>query len=305
MIEGQHPNISNLLYCPRCKKALVKMGDKYFCQECASSYPIIDGFPSFVQHNNVIKGFDASAFEFLFQMEQKHFWHIGRKEIILDILKRHVPNIVGCRMLEIGCGNGSVLAFLKLNGINIEGSDLFIEGLRYCRQRTDSVPLYQTDIMALPFHNDFDIIGLFDVLEHIDEDEKALLEIGQALKPRGKILLTVPAHKFLWSYFDESSAHKRRYGRKELITKLERNGFVIKKISYYVFFLFPLFLGIRVLSNVLWRGGGKRNAKTSLEVKTIPVVNEMLLLFMRAEKRLLRYLNFPIGASLLVLAEKK
>lgn len=230
---------------------------------------------------------------------------MGRKEIILDTLKRQIPDIGGCRMLEIGCGNGSVLSFLKRNGINIEGGDPFIEGLRFCRQRTGTVPLYQMDILALPFRNDFDIIGLFDVLEHIDEDEKALLEVGQALKPRGKILLTVPAHKFLWSYFDMSSAHKRRYSRKELITKLERNGFTINKISYYVFLLFPLFLSIRVFSNILWHGGGKRNVKTSLEVKTIPVVNEILLLFMRAEKRLLRYLNLPLGASLLVLAEKK
>ena len=76
-----------ILYCPRCKNILIEMSGKYSCQNCAHSYPIVDGIPSFVDQKVAIDSFDASSFEFLFEMEQKHFWHIGRKELILDVLK--------------------------------------------------------------------------------------------------------------------------------------------------------------------------------------------------------------------------
>lgn len=296
-----------VLYCPRCKNTLVRMNDKYSCQNCAHSYPVVDGIPSFVDQNMIVNmdSFDASAFEFLFEMEQRHFWHIGRKEIIYDVLKRNTPHLAELRMLEIGCGNGSVLAYLKENGVNIEGGDIFIEGLKFCQQRADPVALYQVDILSLPFHNDFDIIGVFDVLEHIEEDEKALAEISQALKPGGTIFITVPAHKLLWSYFDESSNHKRRYSRKEIVTKLERNDFVIKKMSFYMFFLFPLMLSIRMINNTLRRNEAKRNARTSIELKTVPLVNRIFLELLRLEKWLLRYLDLPFGASIMVLAEKR
>ncbi|MCK4266275.1 MAG: class I SAM-dependent methyltransferase, partial [Thermoplasmata archaeon] len=274
-------------------------------QSCARSFPIIDGIPSFVDQDMVINSFDASSFEFLFEMEQKHFWHVGRKEIIYDVLKRNTPHLAELRMLEIGCGNGSVLAYLKEKEVNIEGGDIFIEGLKFCQQRSDPVALYQVDILSLPFRNDFDIIGVFDVLEHIEEDEKALAEISQALKPGGTILITVPAHKLLWSYFDESSNHKRRYSRKEIVTKLERNDFVIKKMSFYMFFLFPLMLSIRMINNTLRRNEAKRNARTSIELKTVPLVNRIFLELLRLEKWLMRYLDLPFGASLMVLAEKR
>ena len=296
-----------VLYCPRCKNTLARISDKYSCPNCAHSYPIADGIPSFVDQNMVVNidSFDASAFEFLFEMEQSHFWHIGRREIIYDILKRNIPHLAELRMLEIGCGNGSVLAYLKENGVNIEGGDIFIEGLKFCRQRAGPVALYQVDILSLPFRNDFDIIGVFDVLEHIEEDEKALAEISRALKPGGTILITVPAHKFLWSYFDESSSHKRRYSKKEIVAKLERNNFVIKKMSFYVFFLLPLMLSIRIINNTLRRNEAKHIARTSIELKTVPLVNRIFLELLRLERWLMKYLDLPFGASLIVLAGKR
>ena len=294
-----------LLYCPRCKNSLEVAGDKYYCPNCTSSYPIIDGIPSFVDHEVAIDSFDASAFEFLFEMEQKHFWHVGRREMILDVLRRNIPELAQSRMLEIGCGNGVVLAYLKQNGVNVAGGDIFREGLEFCQRRVDSVSLYQIDALALPFRSDFDITGLFDVLEHIDDDERALREINQALRPGGEILLTVPAHEFLWSYFDAQSHHRRRYSKRELVAKLERNGFAIKRMSYYMCFLFPVFAAIRLVGNMFHRKNHeKKDIRTSLEAKTIPIVNEVFLGLLRLERWLIRYLDLPFGASLLVLAEK-
>jgi len=117
-VSGVYPP---MLYCPGCRSPLRQLNEGYFCQSCARSFPIIDGIPSFVDQHTAADSFDASAFEFLFQMERKHFWHVGRREIILDVIERNVPKLQNIRMLEIGCGNGSVLAFLKQNGIDIEG----------------------------------------------------------------------------------------------------------------------------------------------------------------------------------------
>jgi len=297
----------SVLYCPACKKILEHSGNSYICHACGRAFPIIDDIPSFVMHRAAVDSFDASAFGFLFQMEQRHFWHIGRRELILDIMRRNIPNLAKARMLEVGCGNGSVLAYLKKNGIMVEGGDIFMEGLAFCRQRVNSVPLYQLDVMALPFRNEFDVVGLFDVLEHIDDDARAIQEISQVLKQRGMLLITVPAHQFLWSYFDVSSNHKRRYRKDELQAKMEQAGFTVKKISYYMFFLFPVLAAIRLIGNIQ-KHERKENKKltigTSLETKTIPILNELFLASLRLEKFLLRYFNLPFGASLVVLAEK-
>ena len=295
-----------VLYCPLCKKPLEQVRCGYICRECSNVFPIVDGIPSLVDRREAVESFDASAFEFLFQMEQKHFWHVGRKEMILDVLRKNVSNLAQYRMLEVGCGNGSVMAFLKQNGINIEGGDIFLEGLRFCRQRAGSVALYQIDILSLPFNDDFDAIGAFDVLEHIDDDEKALAEINRALKTSGKLILTVPTYKFLWSRHDEGSHHRRRYNKTELIAKLERCGFAVNKSTYYMFFLFPVLATMRLLSKIFHnKKHEKDDIQTSLELKTIPFINNVFLASLRLEKHLIRYLNLPFGASLLVLAAKR
>jgi len=266
---------------------------------------VIDGIPSLVDRHAPVDSFDASAFEFLFEMEQRHFWHVGRREMILDVLRRSVPGLPRSRMLEVGCGNGSVLAFLRQNGIDIEGGDILLEGLRFCRRRVPSASLYQVDILALPFKDEFDIVGAFDVLEHVEDDEKALAEMNRALKAGGRLILTVPAHKFLWSRHDEASHHKRRYSRKDLMAKLERSGFAVDKTTYYMFFLFPVLAAMRLLSRVLRGKEGERSGtKTSLELKTVPVINDVFLALLRLEKYLIRYVNLPFGASLLITAAK-
>ncbi|OGO20298.1 MAG: hypothetical protein A2144_14120 [Chloroflexi bacterium RBG_16_50_9] len=239
----------------------------------------------------------------MFQMEQKHFWHIGRREIIWEALKS-IPDIHKARILEIGCGNGSVLAFLHQRGLNVEGGDIFLEGLQFCRKRDVSVPLYRIDILELPFTANFDVIGLFDILEHITEDEKALREAHRALKPEGKILITVPAHAFLWRQADRVAAHKRRYSRAEIITKLQQNGFTIKKLSYYISFFLPLFIAMKLVDSIFKKRhpGG---IKSILEFRTIPVINEVCLWLLRFENRVVKRCSLPFGASMLILAEKK
>ncbi len=292
------------LYCPKCKNLLSLKDDTYICESCSSLYPVTDGIPCLVTHGAPPDSYDSSLFEYIFETEKKHFLHVGRKEIILNFLQKYVGNTNELSMLEIGCGNGSVLSYLRESGIAVDGADIFLEGLQLCRRRGAIEGLYQVDIMALPFIHSYDVVEALDVLEHIEDDAGALLEMNRALKPGGKLLITIPANKFLWGYWDIMAHHKRRYSRREIVTKLEQNGFTVKRISYYMFFIFPLFAAVRLLGKSFSAGRVEFDIKKSPELKTLPVINEIFLISLRIEKWLMNYVSLPFGASIIILAEK-
>jgi SAM-dependent methyltransferase len=248
----------------------------------------------------IVASLDPKVSEFLFQMEEKHFWHIGRKELILDTI-RDIPGSASGKILEIGCGNGSVLSFLKRNGLDVTGGDISPECLLLCRQRDGNIPLMQLDVLDMTFVSVFDIVGLFDVLEHIGDDEKAIQGVSIALKPGGRVVITVPAHKFLWRRADEIAKHKRRYSRTEIRSKLERNGFKIEKQTFFMSVFLPLFLVLAVVSKV----HKQRSIKSIIEFRTIPVVNTVCLWLLRQENKLVRRTGLPIGASMLIVARKE
>lgn len=298
--EKEAANRENL-FCPLCKYPLTFILDQYYCMKCSRSYGFEDDIPRLVPDIQRKDGFNPDAFEFLHQMEQRHFWHIGRREIIFGALEKFA-NIKADKILEIGCGNGSVLNFLTKKGAHIDGGDIFLEGLKFCKEENSAVCLYQIDILSLPFLNNYDIIGIFDVLEHIENDSKALTEIFHALKPGGKLIITVPAHMYLWSDFDETSSHKRRYSNKDILNKLERSGFIVRRTSYFISILFPVLACMRIFRKIFPKK--RRNIESSLELRTLPWVNILLLCVLRFEKFLLNYFDLPQGASLLIIAER-
>src|SRR5690606_22871969 len=115
--------------------------------------------------------------------------------------------------LEIGCGTGFVLSGVAdaFPAVRLFGSEIFTAGLEFAARRQPSVNFMQMDARSLPFLDEFDVIGAFDVLEHIVEDGQVLAQMREALKPNGIILLTVPQHEWLWSPVDEFACHVRRY----------------------------------------------------------------------------------------------
>lgn len=183
-----------------------------------------------------------------------------------------------------------------------EGGDIAIEGLSFCRTRVD-VPLYQMDAAATPFADEsFDIVGVFDMIEHLQDDQSSLNEIFRICKKNGEIVLTVPADKSLWSYFDEACGHKRRYRRDEIMKKLLIAGFEVDRASYFMTFLFPLLWILRKVCG--------NNARTRLfcrlpEVRTIPGFNQIFLLLSRIESRLLMKFDLPFGSSLVCVATRR
>ncbi len=187
--------------------------------------------------------FDQSVFNNLFSIEDRHFWFRIRRDIIAALTRQitvELPN--GYRVLEIGCGTGNVMQTLEkvCTKGQVYGLDLFFSGLEYARLRTQT-SLIQANVDDLPFESGkFHLVGMFDVLEHLEYDEQVLESIFQILIPGGKLLLTVPAHPQLWSTFDISSHHRRRYELEGLENKLLKTGFLVEYGSECMFSLYPL-----------------------------------------------------------------
>ncbi|MGH9429687.1 MAG: class I SAM-dependent methyltransferase, partial [Terriglobia bacterium] len=165
-------------------------------------------------------GFKSEFFADLYEMEAANFWFRSRNQLIVWVLRRYFQH---CKsFLEVGCGSGFVLTAVRerCKHLQVCGSELFSEGLQYARRRLPDVPLLQLDARDMPFLEEYDVIGTFDVLEHIDEDEQVLAELWKVTKYG--LVLTVPQHRFLWSALDELGGHKRRYSAPELRSKLEK-----------------------------------------------------------------------------------
>lgn len=251
-----------------------------------------------VTRETVSNSFDAAFFDQLFELENRHYWFRARNDVITLVMRQHyVAAEENARVLDIGCGNCSVLSHLSrtIGEKTWIGGDLFAEGLLRARERVN-LPLIQLDAYSLPFEGSLDGVCMFDVLEHLRDDTGILAEAYRVLKPGGKIILTVPAYQILWSYFDEFSRHQRRYNKAQLRQKLTAAGFKIEMISYYMATLLPLVLLQRKVQTWIHNDTVDR-ARNDLRV--IPVVNDLLYWVCSAEKRLVSQLGLPFGASLI------
>jgi len=258
------------------------------------------------------RSYDPTYFAPLFAIEDRHFWFRARNRVISTLVRQITAGLSsGYWVLEVGCGTGNVLRVLEQacpDGV-VVGIDLFAEGLQYARQRT-SCPLLQGDMHAPPFGTQFDLIGLFDLLEHLPDDMQVLRDVHAMLASGGTLLLTVPAHPSLWSYFDEASRHCQRYELAELRNKLIRTGYRIEYLTQYMASIYPLvWLGRRLTAMIDRRPTGdadRTHDLASSELRIMPVVNDLLAWLLAQEARVIaRRRSLPIGTSLLAVARKE
>lgn len=249
--------------------------------------------------------YSPQTFERLFKAERNNFWFRSRNRVIHGLVGKRVDGQHPFHFLEIGCGTGFVLKGLSdLPKIELTGAEIYVEGLKLTKQRLPDIRLVQLDACNMPFVSTFDAIGAFDVLEHIEEDEKVMQQVSQALKPGGYFMISVPQYKWMWSYLDDMACHKRRYSRKELRAKLEGAGFEISYIGSFVFTLFPLMWFSRLLKK-----NSKKEFSVDEQMKEIELgnfANRFLELFMGLDELLIRMgVPLPFGGSLLAVAKKK
>lgn len=117
------------------------------------------------------QSYDPRSFSVLNQVDDEHFWFTTRNRLIINLAKKALGPGAGFRLLELGCGNANVLRFLHsaFPGSSVIGMDLFEEGLQFAWLRTKA-PLLVADAYRAPFAANFDLVGMFDVLEHLEDD---------------------------------------------------------------------------------------------------------------------------------------
>lgn len=245
-------------------------------------------------------GYEAAFFAQLSTLEAKNFWFRSRNHLIIWALKRYFPQAQS--FLEVGCGTGFVLSGIEqaCSQLALFGSEVFATGLGFAAHRLSKATLFQMDARAIPFVDEFDVIGAFDVLEHIQQDVDVLKQMHQAIQPGGGIILTVPQHPWLWSQFDDIGHHVRRYQAQELKAKVELAGFKVIRTTSFVSLLLPLMLLSRLRSRKI-----DSNYDVMAEFKISPWMNAALEGILTLERTVIHHGgSFPAGGSLLLIAQK-
>lgn len=245
-------------------------------------------------------GYDAELSNLLAELEPMSFWFRARNRLVVSLLRRHFPALGS--LLDVGCGNGFVLAAIRetFPDARLVGVDDVEEALVTARVRVPDAELLRLDVLELPFEDEFDVVCALDVLEHLDDDEAALVRMRAALRPGGGALVLVPQHRWLWSGADELAHHRRRYRRPDLLEVVRRAGLEVTFVSSFVTSLLPAML----LSRVVSRGTfGARELRRGLVPSALNRPFERLL---DVERRLVagRGVSLPAGGSLLVVATR-
>lgn len=231
-------------------------------------------------------------------LERFHWWFVGRRKLF-KFLFSFLSLQNDLRVIDIGCGVGSNLRLLQSMRLKLVGMDSEIYGLVHTKQSFSAVALVNGDLMRLPFKADsVDLVLASDVLEHLDEDTIGIREIYRTLKREGKVIFTVPAFRSLWGVQDIVGMHKRRYSKKELVRKIEGEGFKILRSSYFNFFLFfPILIGRRII----YLFGLRIESENKIN---LPLINFFLKTVFSIEPHYLKYFSFPFGVSVYCIAKK-
>lgn len=222
-----------------------------------------------------------------------HWWFLGRRAVLSSVLRGVLPR-GALRLAEIGCGTGSLLSMSAEFGdvVGIEACPDLLEVAR----RSGFTVLRGSLPDDLPIEaGSLDGVLLFDVLEHISDDRAALRAVAGLLKPGGTLVLTVPAYRWLWSAHDDALGHHRRYTARSLRRLAKGAGLRPSRTTYFNTILALAVMGVRLLRR--WRGIRGHDL-----VRPPASVNALLARIFTLEASLLRWVNFPFGVSVLLIA---
>jgi len=235
------------------------------------------------------------VYERMAELDSRHWWYRARREILGRLIERRLRLPADARILEIGCGTGHNLPMLgrfgQVDGIEIDEEARAIASARLGR------PVGLAPLPELPGVADgsYDLVALLDVIEHVEDDGAALRSVARKLRPGGRILITVPAHPWMWSAHDVANHHFRRYTRKALRGLIERSGLRVELIGYFNSILFPVAAAARLAGRLTGREGSDD------ALPPAPVNRSFEFLF-GLERHLIGRISLPPGVSLVSIA---
>jgi len=231
-------------------------------------------------------------------LDQQHWWYRARREVLAALIRRSVKPPKDARILEIGCGTGHNLDMLSTFG-RVEAIEVDPAARAMAEQRLGR-PVGSAPLPALEGvpERHFDLIGSFDVIEHIDDDAAALASIARRLKPGGTFVMTVPAHQWMWSAHDVVNHHHRRYSKAGLKALVEGSPLKLEQLGYFNSLLFPVAVGARLAGKIR----GKDESDDSLPPAPL---NSALEKVFAQEARLIGRVPLPPGLSLFAVASTR
>lgn len=242
---------------------------------------------------------DIEVYAEMAALEENHWWFSGRRAILRAVLRRHLGGRRGLRVLEVGPGTGGNLKMLGEFG-RLWALEPHGEALRLCAAKRVGTSLVEGWVPETELGMRFDLICLFDVLEHIADERAAVRWVDDHLEPRGRVLLAVPAFPFLWSGHDVSHHHRRRYTRRRLLAVC--GLWRALHVSYFNTLLFPPIAAFRLGKRLFERATG---APARSDARPCPKgINALLRNVFAWERHLVPRWRLPFGASLLGLFEK-
>ncbi|OFW66956.1 MAG: hypothetical protein A2Y74_00525 [Actinobacteria bacterium RBG_13_63_9] len=249
---------------------------------------------------------DRRVYKQLREIEETHWWFRGRRKILRAAIDQ--AGIRAKSILEVGCGAGTNLDLLNelQSDSFISGIDIELEPLRFCVEDR-SVPVCQADFNHLPFAaSTFDMVTALDALEHVKDDQAALAEMHRVCRPKGAILITVPAFPFLWGNVDVIGHHYRRYGKRELTEKVTHAGFSIHFVRFFNYLLFPPIAAVRLLARLVHHHASpsENTVRSDFDLVKSGPLNALLAAIFSMEASMLRVVP-PFGVSLLCVAVRR
>lgn len=230
------------------------------------------------------------------RVEDKHFWFIGKRFFINQILSDLVKK--DAKILDLGSGTGGLTKHLTRFG-NVTGIEKSRYSANLARKRGLKVLISSVD--RIPFKKPkFDLITIFDVLYHknISDERTVIKNAFKVLKREGYLLITDSAFPFLAGNHDIATQGKARYTKSDMEKIILSQNFKIVRSSYIFMSLFPVvLLKRRILDNLF-------KSETSDVFETNKIINTIFLWIINLEAYLFKYINFPFGTSVIVLAQK-
>lgn len=254
--------------------------------------------------------YHEAGHDVLLEMQQKHFWYLGRHRVIARALARETRRTLGkteqLEGIDMGGGCGGWIEFLHEHSGNaytrLALGDSSLRALTMSESTVGQfAERYQIDLLDLPWEAEWDVVFLLDVLEHIPDHLTVLKQIRRTLRPGWLLYITTPALQLFWTYNDVVAAHQRRYSRRDYVDLARSANLELIRADYFMFLLSPLLLASRLMSRPPKDASLDEMREHATDAHKIPAwpINKALESIFSLEASAINHLRYPWGTSIL------